>query len=351
MRVRRSPLLISAPLLAYGLVACLVAACGPAIAAPPTATPALPSALTALIPGDPELVLVVHPAAALRFEATRRVFEIFVPPTSAQRLADRVGVRPEHIQDLVYADYGRGFIALLRAPRDMREVVVATEMRMNTVEVTASEPFERRVGYLGTERREVVALDENVLLVAGGSAGAEVASLLAEVCRLLEPTGERGRSEPSSFDGAFARPVMRSLELLAADDAALYFPSGLHLPPSPLALLFARTEALALTLRPDANSADFRGFRLRAASVGPLPPGAEANLRALLASMAASDFGAALGLEHVRDSLSLEVRESGEAAGATLEARWPLEALLRGLELLVAPDVRALLEIAEPGPD
>lgn len=299
--------------------------------------PGLPHALEELVPGEPVLVLVVHPSRALLHDSSREVFELFVPDESRQRLADRVGVAPETIEELIYVAYEDGFLTLLRAPRSMDDVVVAHAMRMNTLEVESSQPFERRVGFLGAERREVVALDDDVLLIAGGGIGAEVAGLLAEVTRLR---GLSAVSSPAHPTPAMARAPAIALHRTHAESAAvLYLPTGLRVPPGPLAMLFARTDALALALDPTSD-----GFVVRAGSRGELPPGAADNLRALFRSMAASDFGAAMGLRELERSLELEVVEQGEGAGARARARWPLAALLRGLEIVVAPDLRALIE-------
>jgi hypothetical protein len=74
--------------------------------------------------------------------------------------------------------------------------------------------------------------------------------------------------------------------------------------------------------------------------LGEFPPGAEANFRALVGSLAESDLGRGLGLEEVARSLVVEVREREVALGARVR----VSTLTRGLRALFGDEIEEMLD-------
>ena len=80
---------------------------------------------------------------------------------------------------------------------------------------------------------------------------------------------------------------------------------------------------------------------------GEFPPGAEDNFRALAASIAESDLGAALGARDALPTLRIESEEARIALRASLAS----EVLAAGLRTLFVAEMRELLSINPREPD
>ena len=318
-----STLRVGAGLLALALVV----GCGASAPPPTRSAPEAPVRLGPLldhVPGEPAWMALGSPSILLEEPSLRTVVDSIAPAEWRERFELRTGVRLGEVQRALVLGYGEGrFLILARLPdaEQAAQTVTAAGMRMNTVEVSAEEPFARRVGFLGTQRREWVAVGD--VLVVGAGVGPEIAELLAAVRaeRALPWTG------PDT-------DVLRARH--EREPAVWMMPRPLELPvDSGLGLLLARERALAASL-------DVREGRLWASLTlrGELPPGADANFRQLAASLANSDLGAVVGLNLAERELA--VRVDGEQAH--LEAPWPADVLARGLRVLFVDELEALLE-------
>lgn len=281
--------------------------------------------LADLVPTDVREVLALQPRALLGSPATAPLVEVVAPQRWRRALGDRTGVFAEDVEELVVCRWDTGeWWALARVPR-APDIVRATEPRMVPVEVSADEPFVRRVGYLVDERYELVALGPELLLVAKGR-GAVVARLLQA---LQQPGGEH--IEP---------PWARNLEA----PLALALPHPLALPlDTSVGLLLAQQRALRVDIEPLEQA-----LRVTVRIEAELPDGAEANFRALLEALAASELGRALGLPEALPTLEIQRRE----AGLDLRATFDPSMLARGIHLLFRAEIADIVEDpASPAPD
>lgn len=281
--------------------------------------------LARLIPTDAREVLVLQPRALLGSPAIAPLVEVVAPRTWRRALGDRTGVFAEDIEELVVCRWDTGeWWALARVPR-APDVVRAAVPRMVPVEVSADEPFVRRVGYLADERYELVALGPELLLVAQGR-GAVVARLLQA---LQQPVSEH--SMPS-----WARNLHAPLAL------ALPHPLALPLDTS-VGLLLAQQRSLRVDVEPREQA-----LRVTVRLEAELPDGAEANFRVLLEALAASELGRALGLSEALPTLEIQRRE----AGVDVRAIFDPSTLARGIHLLFRAEIADIVrDPASPAPD
>ncbi len=282
--------------------------------------------------------LVVLAPISARYVVTARLRELFAAP-SFRRVADplftgewhehfarRTGVDIPEVHEVMFATLDEGGFLIAARIAQAPEVVVAAGMRMTSMEVQSDEPFVRRVGFLGTERREFAAIGEDLLLV-GADAGEEIAAIL---------DGVRGRSAPSP--ALSGRDAARLIAFAEDAPLVLFAPKPLQLPiESGIGMLLARERAAAIAILPEEQ-----GLFVRAIVVGELPPGGDDNLQSLFASLAETDLGQVLGINQAIVSLVVEVR----ANDAELSCHWPVETLARGLRLLFTAELDAIVEEA-----
>lgn len=342
-------------------------ACGasapPPVEAPP---PADTYALVDLVPHDAREVLVLRLPELLASETTRPLVDAIAPPAWRRSLGDRTGVYAEDVSELLLARWQDGaWWALVRVPH-ATDVVRAATARMAPVEVEAEEPFVRRIGYFAEERYELVALTPELLLVARGRPEGVIALLQA----LRRP---RAISEQ--------RPLLRS-----EGAAWLALPEPLGLPlDTPVGLLLAEQTGLRIEARPSSISPSATAPSTRAptpseaspsaspsetpssstaspptaSSVpaddrvritlwleGQLPEGADANFRALLGSLSATDLGRVLGLPEALPTLAIARRPEG----IELQADFHPATLARGVRLLFRAEIAEIVEEVEPPP-
>ncbi|MCB9601392.1 MAG: hypothetical protein H6721_16775 [Sandaracinus sp.] len=316
--------------LAIGLVlGALVTACAGRAAVEPTTPTVGPfeGSLAELVPDDVHEVVVVHPSTLLSTESTTVLVDAVAPAPWRRALGDRTGVYAEDVSELVLARWDDGaWWALVRVP-NADEVVRGAEVRMAPVELRSDEPFVRRVGFLGNERHELVALTPELLLVAQGRAGQVVQLLQA----LRDPRARAASRPPTWLEPSDA-------------PAALVMPHPLNLPiDTPVGLLLARQTGLRLELRPHDDV-----IELRVQVDGELPDGAEANFRALFEALAASDLGRALGLPDATPTLRLRTL----ATGLEMQADLSPDAIASGIHLLFRAEIAEIVGNLgeEPGP-
>ncbi len=312
------------------LVAASACGCGGTAVRPVEPGPAPPplGPLATLVPEGAATIVVARPDALLASAAGPQIADTLVLPGGFDRFATRTGVDLRRVTEAVYVEYTDGAsLVLVRGPFDAQLVVAEAGERMSAIESRADEPLVRRAGFFSDERRELVALDHDVVVVTSGAAVAPLAALLA----CVSSTERRCRTAFSGRDAA---------ALLAAHRAApiaVYAPTGLALPEGlGTASLFAGTRALAavVTLRSGDDldlDVDLRGR---------FPTGAEQNFRAFAQSLGHSDVGAMLGLASAAE------RMTTERAADTLRLHTTLAVapLVHGLQVLFAGEIRAILE-------
>jgi hypothetical protein len=242
---------------------------GEGTTAPPSAAP--PRPLTHYTPPRSTWVLALRPHTLLHDPAWEGLMDVAFPAAQRAGFERLFVVRPDELQEAALVRWGDGgFVALLRGDFSARDVVRSLGMRMNTVEVTREEPA-RRVGFLGTVRREALELDPTSFAYSG-DAGPAMAHVAAD--------------PPPDSSASVAR---QRLEALLAPAPVQY----LHLTPvapppeSPLYLVLSRQRALGVGLR-------FVGpnqLELEVALIGEFPNTIVDNTRALVEQLLRSDLG------------------------------------------------------------
>ena len=300
-------------------------AVAPAVSAAPTPRPL--GELALLVPEGATFVIVAHPAALFDSTVAPRIVETLVVPGGLDRFAVRTGVDVRRLTEAVYAEYdGGASLLLVRGPIDAALVVAESGERMSVVESRADEPLVRRAGFFTDERRELVALDHDVVVITGGAAVPPLAALLGCVT-------SRERRCRSAFSGQDAAALLSAHR---AAPLAIYAPTGLTLPEGfGTTSLLAGTRALAACVRLASADAIDINLDLR----GRFPVGAETNFRTLALSLGASDLGAMVGLRLAAD----RVTTTRDASGLHLQSTVDVAPLVHGLEVLFAGEIRAIL--------
>jgi hypothetical protein len=309
----------------------LVASCGGATreAPPPPAAPELPPLpeLDLLVPDGATLVVVAEPAKLLASTAVRALTDRVLAPALLDGFARRTGIEPHEVERVVGAEHGDGVVWIARGPWSARDVVRAAERRMTGVEASADTPFFRRAGYLGTERWDVTALGDDVVLATRDAPGPTAAIL-------------HRAAHGAWAEGAAAALDAEDVASLRRDHAGapgvLYVPVPLDLPPGfGTSTLLARERALAATVVPE----DPDGLRFEVALVGEFPEGVSVNFRNLVESVASSDLGMALGIAEALETL----RIVAEPGSVRLSLLIPARSLAMGLRVLFLADLEELL--------
>jgi len=287
--------------------------------------------LGVLVPGRPQLVVVARPAELYGVAPMRRTVEALASEALLQGFADRTGVDPRLVTEAVVAEYDDGFILLARGPFPAANVVRAAGMRMNTVERATDEPFVRRKGFLGLDRRDVIALADDVVVVTGG--------LPVETSQLVH-RAVHGRF-PEGVSAALSSRDVRSLRQDHGRRAlALYGPRPLSLPPGlGASVLLARQRVLGVSVTPRGDD----GLAFELTLVGEFPEGSEQNFRTWVDNVGDSDLGRALGIAEGLETLRIQTDDRSVTLRMTLSAR----TLARGLRVLFLADLTELLE--DPG--
>jgi len=262
-----------------------------------------PRPLTAFTPPGATSVLALRPQELLREAAWAGLLDVAFPADQRQAFERLFVVRPEEVREAAWVRWGEhGFLAFLRGDFHAGDAVRGLGMRMNTVEVSQDEPA-RRVGFLGTVRREALALDSASFAYSGdaGPAMATVAERASE-----------GEGQPTA-----AAREREQLEVLLGPAPVRYLQLvPLALPAdSPLSVVLAQQRMLGVALRvvgPDA-------LELHLVLTGTFPSTIEDNARAVLGQLLRSDLGQVLcGRE--APPLALEVREQSVHARVQLRA-------------------------------
>ncbi len=338
------------PLAAFGalwLIACGASSPRAEEPAPSPEPTVIAAPLAALLPGGAGSVAIARPDELAGQPAVDRWVDEVLTAEALERIEIRTGIHPAELSELVRADFGEGRVVwLVRGVEAPRDLVLAAEMRMNTVAERSDGPL-RRSGFIGTRRSTWVALSDDTLLVAAGHAEAEVAAIVRAsepVCAPRSSVEGSPEDLPWAVDGLpqpttggyFLANCLALHRAHRASPLLLLVPEPLDLPlDTGVGMLLARQEQLAATVDPDGDD-----LRVRVALTGEFPPGIEENVEQLFGSIATSDLGHALGLSDARDTFVVE----GSAAAVHAEVRWPAAGLAEGLELIFAEDPWALIE-------
>jgi hypothetical protein len=149
-------------------------------------------------------------------------------------------------------------------------------------------------------------------------------------------TGRMTRTVEGTSPPAIAGAVQQAMTRHAAPFIAIR-PVPLELPPGgSVALLLAEEESMLIALAPAGAEAVHAAVDLH----GEFPPGADANFRHLVASLAQSTMGTALGLRTALGTLQVEAT----ATSVTLEADFDAGELARGLSLVFRAEISEVLE-------
>ena len=192
---------------------------------------------------------------------------------------------------------------------------------MAPLESSVDEPIVRRAGFLGASRAEVMALSERTVVYVEGTP--QLAAAVLTAAREHESERESALSG-LSFDAHAEAPFV------------IYGPQPLDMPADTgIGLLLSRERTMVVSLTPEEDV-----LRVVAEFRGEFPPDAHDNFRALAASIAESDLGAALG---ARDALpSLRVQADEELV--VLRAAVDPSALAAGLRALFVAEIAELID-------
>lgn len=307
------------------LTVLLAAGCGsspPPEAAEPAPEPgAEVGTLLSLVPPESTLILCASPSELLASEPTAHVVRAIFPATRLDRFAARTGVDPRLLDELILAEHPHGRFAIARGPIDAIFAVREAGERMAPIESSSDAPLFRRAGFLGESRTEVVALSEDVILRVEGTP--QLTAAILAIAR-VPPIARTPAFDPSELEGHVDSPI------------ALYAPHPLGLPAdSGIGLLLAREEQMAASIRPEEDA-----LRVTAEFTGEFPPESHENFRSFAESIAASDFGAALGARDALPSLRIEAQDDRVRLSATVDPH----VLAAGLRAMLFAEIEELIE-------
>lgn len=274
------------------------------------------------------MIVVAGPTALLEAEATRRLVEAIFTESQLDLFRARTGIDPRELQELIFAQHPDGRVVLVRGPIDAPFAVREAGERMAPLESSVDEPIVRRAGFLGSHRSDVAALADDVVVWVDGTP--QLAAVVLAAARREEA------DRPDPLAGACADIHAE----LASAPLVVYAPQPLGLPgDTGIGLLLAREEALGASM-----AAGDEELQLRVELRGEFPPNSHENFRALAESLAASDFGAALGARDALPSLRIQTEEGR----VSLWAEVAPQVLVSGLRALLVAEMEELLEIPEP---
>jgi len=307
------------------LTVLLAAGCGsspPPEAQEPAAEPEREvGPLLSLVPAETTLILHASPSRLLAAEPTAHVIRSVFPAARLDRFAARTGVDPRQLDELVLAEHPQGRFAIARGPIDAIFAVREAGARMAPIESSADAPLYRRAGFLGDGRTEVIALAEDVILRVEGTP--QLTAAILAIAR-IPPVARTPAFDPADRADHADAPI------------ALYAPHPLGLPADTgIGLLLAREERMAASARPEDGA-----LRLIAEFTGEFPPESQENFRAFAESIAASDFGAALGARDALPSLRIEAQDDRVRLSATVDPR----VLATGLRAMLFAEIEELIE-------
>lgn len=313
--------------------------CGGVQSPAPTPPSHGPLVLSRLVPLESRFVLVTRPAELFADSALARVLGAILPSEQLERFAQRSGVDPRALSELVFAEHPEGRVILARGTIDATFAVREAGERMAPLEALVDEPFVRRVGFLGPRRVDLSALSSNVIAWVEGPPQLAADVLVAVGGEPSEgppsegpPSPERLRLEGST---AFHEAIAAPLACFALEPLGLPLDTG-------VGLLLARQRTLVAWAR----STEAGTLQMAVELEGEFPEGAGENFRTLARSIAESDLGAALGMLDAMPTLRIEA----ESHRVRIIADFDPDTLALGLRTLLHAELRELLDEDERSP-
>ena len=299
----------------------------------PPPTPAEQLDLDELVPDGYASLLRLRPRALLANDATMRVALAIIPTERFDAFRDRHGIDLREVELASVATFGPHTVLLASGPFHASVVVAEIGHRMAPLESGSDAPVLRRAGIYRMRRLELLQLGPHEVALVDGP---------PELSGLVVHTRSSSTASPrSDRDGRAGTPLRQ----LVRDEAAAPFLYLLHgrpdLPPDGIGLLLARLEDTVLTIAP---AGDERPgiLELRARFLGEFPPGADANFRALVASLSESDLGRAVGLDEAARSLTIDTFDREVRLTATVRST----TVARGLRVLFGAEIDEMLDDA-----
>ena len=304
----------------------LLAACG----APPATVAEAPREpdVRAVLPEGASLIALARPRELFDASPSARVIRGVVPDAQLESIRIHHGIDLRTLEHAAYASYetgeSAGDVIVLQGPFRSEVAVGEIAHRMVPRESSVQAPYPRAGGVMRGTRIDAVGIGAHTLVIVIGPP-----ALTARVLHTLQ-----GASPP-----AIAGPVAQAFAARTEPLVAMR-PIPLALPiDTPVGMLFAEEESLVVAAAPTLANA----VRLRIDLSGHFPDGAEANFRRLIASIAQSTMGMALGLRSAVPSLQVSATDTSVVLSADLDA----DEVARGLGLLFRAEIADVL--GDPG--
>lgn len=291
----------------------------------PIPTPVREPRMEMLIPPGATTIVALSPSTIFASEELRSVANELVSAERLDAFRARHGVDLRTLERLVVAEYGEpeeagthrgasGTLYIARGPFHAEVVVAEIGNRMSPLESQSNDPM-RRAGMYRLSRIELLALGPTTVALTDGPP-----EFAGQIVSMQRTASEHGPSAHPEFDAPLV--LMRH--------------GRPDMPPTGLGLLLARLEHTVVSF--DAVGAH---LEVQIQLEGEFPPGAEANFRALVSSVAQSDLGRALGMQEVEDSLVVQASPTSVSMHAEVDAH----TLSSGLRELVGAEMNELLHI------
>ncbi len=295
-----------------------------------------------VVPADAFALVLVRPAELQAQPPLRAVMSALLPDAALERYRVHTGIDIRTLSAVVWADTPDGSMWLVRGSFSAPLAVAEMGMRMLPLEAASESPFVRRAGHYQGARRDLVAAASSTLLAVTGTP-----SLTSWILRRIEASAARSASDATPASGGSPAleataptGAMAASSLLGAHPAAVQvlFPRPLALPTeTPVGALLAGERAMLVAV----TAAGPACLRLEVELRGSFPPGASANFRRLITSLAATDLGTALGLSDALESLSVQASETT----VVLQVDLVVARLLEGLRMVFELEIEELAEL------
>ena len=280
--------------------------------------------LRALLPDGAVGILIARPRELFGSDSSALVIHALAPDERLEAFRLQHGVDLRTLDRLAWASYestgAQGDIVIAQGPFRAEVAVAELAHRMIPRESQEETPRARAGGVFHGTRIDAIALGPHTLALVIGSP-----TLTARLIRTAD-----GLSPP-----AIAGPIEQTLRRYT-DPIVAMRPVPLELPiASGVGRLLSEEESLVITLRPSEPAAIHAEVELS----GGFPPTAADNFRQLVASLAQSTLGTALGLRSALGSLVVEATPTRVHLRADLDAN----ELARGCAALFRAEIAEVL--------
>lgn len=273
-----------------------------------------------ILPEGASLVVIARPRELFEAPASATVIRGLVPDEQLEAIRVQHGIDPRTLEHLAFGTYesgeATGRVLVTQGPFRAEVAVAEIAHRMVPRESSTEGALPRAGGLLHGTRMDALAVGPHTLVLVIGPP-----ALTARVTRAAA-----GEAPP-----AIAGPVRAALEARPEPFLGIR-PVPLDLPPGgSVALLLAEEESMLIAAAPESTDA----LRVAVVLDGAFPPGADQNFQRLVASLARSTMGEALGLREALPTLVVEASESQ----VRLEARLGAAHLADGLALVFRAEI------------